>query len=96
MSTVLSNMHDERNGMVETVRKYILHNFLFTDDESVLSNRESLIQKGVIDSTGALEVINFLEDTFGIRVEDAEMVPENLDSVDCIVQYVWSKQAARN
>ncbi|WP_455389667.1 hypothetical protein [Petrachloros mirabilis] len=82
--------------MVETVRKYILHNFLFTDDEGALSNKESLIQKGVIDSTGALEVINFLEDTFCIRVEDAEMVPENLDSVDRIVQYVWRKQAVRN
>lgn len=94
MSTISSNMHDELGDMVDIIRKYILNNFLFTDDEDVLSNGESLIQKGVIDSTGALEVINFIEDTFGIRVEDAEMVPENLDSVDSIVHFVKTKQAS--
>lgn len=73
------------------IRAYILENFLFTDDESALNSADSFLDKGVLDSTGILEVIYFLEDEFGVKVEDDEMVPENLDSVDNIVKFVNSK-----
>jgi acyl carrier protein len=76
------------------VRGYILENYLFTDDQSVLSSEESFLDKGVIDSTGILEVISFLEGEFGIKVEDDEMMPENLDSVKNIVLFVNAKLAA--
>jgi acyl carrier protein len=76
------------------VRGYILENYLFTDDQSVLSSEESFLDKGVIDSTGILEVISFLEGEFGIKVEDDEMMPENLDSVNNIVLFVNTKLAA--
>ena len=75
------------------IREYILENYLFTDDQSALSSSDSFLEKGIIDSTGILEVIHFLEDEFKVRVEDDEMVPENLDSVDNIVQFVARKQA---
>lgn len=76
----------------DKVRECILDNFLFTDDQSVLSNEDSFLDKGIIDSTGILEVIFFLEEEFGVKVDDEEMVPENLDSVNNIVKFVNKKQ----
>ena len=78
----------------QKVRSYILENFLFTDDESALNSADSFLEKGVLDSTGILEVIYFLEDEFGVKVEDDEMIPENLDSVSNIVKFVDSKSKA--
>ncbi len=77
----------------DTVRKYILENYLFSDDQSALADDDSFLDKGIIDSTGILEVIYFLEDDFGITVEDDEMMPENLDSVNNIVSFIEKKQA---
>lgn len=74
------------------IRRYILENYLFTSDEKALVDGDSLMLRGVIDSTGALEVIFFLEETFGIKVEEEEMVPENLDSIDKIVAYLQRKK----
>ena len=74
------------------VRGYILENFLFTDaSSSVLADSDSFLDKGIIDSTGILEVIYFLEDEFGISVEDDEMIPENLDSVANIAAFINRK-----
>lgn len=74
------------------IRAYILENFMFTDDESALNNADSFLDKGVLDSTGILEVIYFLEEEFGIKIEDDEMIPENLDSVNNIIKFVSVKQ----
>ena len=74
-----------------SIREFILENYLFTDDESELKNNESLIESGVIDSTGIMEVIAFLQKEFDIVVEDDEMIPENLDSVDNILNYLKKK-----
>ena len=78
----------------EQLRTYILENFLFTDDPSALVDSDSFLQKGIIDSTGIMEVIFFLEDELGVQVADTEMVPENLDSVDNLVAFVGRKKAA--
>ena len=75
----------------QKVRDNILHNYLFTDDQSALSNDMSFLERGILDSTGMLELILFLEGAFGISVEDDEMVPENLDSVNNVVAYVSRK-----
>ena len=77
----------------QQVREYILENYLFTDDESALSNEDSFLEKGILDSTGILEVIYFLEEDFEIKVEDTEMIPENLDSVNNIVAFIDRKNA---
>ncbi len=77
----------------QQVRDYILENFLFTDEASALANDASFLEKGIIDSTGVLEMIFFLEQEFALKVADKEMIPENLDSVNNIVRYVQSKQA---
>ena len=75
----------------QQLREYILDNFLFTDDQSILNNGDSFLVKGILDSTGILEVIYFLEDEFGIKVEDEEMIPENLDSINNLVAFVNKK-----
>lgn len=67
---------------------------MFTDDETALNDGESLLTKGVIDSVGALEITQFIEETFNIKVKEDEMLPENLDSVDNIVAFVQRKQSA--
>jgi acyl carrier protein len=76
----------------EKVRQFILKNYLFSSDESSLKDEVSLMQAGIIDSTGVLELIMFLEEQFGIKVADEEMTPENLDSVDRIVAFVGRKR----
>lgn len=74
------------------VRDYILENYLFTNEQSALNNNDSFLDKGIIDSTGIMEVIFFLEEEYGITVEDEEMIPENLDSVNNIVAFITLKQ----
>jgi len=76
------------------VKNYILENFLFTDDQAALDVDESFLAKGIIDSTGMMEVIYFLEDKFSIKIDDAEMIPENLDSVSSIVSFIGRKKNA--
>ncbi|MBK7543750.1 MAG: acyl carrier protein [Candidatus Competibacteraceae bacterium] len=78
----------------KTIRCYILENFLFTDDESALNSQRSFIEAGLIDSTGILEIILFVEETFGVKVDDEEMLPENLDSVNNLVAFIGRKQLA--
>ncbi len=76
----------------QTIRKFILENFLFTDDPAALSDGKSFLSSGMIDSTGVLEIMYFVEETFGISISDDEMVPENLDSVENLVAFVARKQ----
>jgi acyl carrier protein len=76
----------------DSVREYILKNYLFTTDASSLRDDVSLMQTGVIDSTGVLELIMFLQERFGLEVADEEMLPENLDSVQAITAFVKRKK----
>lgn len=76
----------------DEVSGYILENFLFSSDPRDLGKEESFLAKGIIDSTGMMEVIYFIEDRFGIRISDSEMIPENLDSVSRIARFVERKQ----
>lgn len=78
----------------QIVREYILKNFLFTEDQSKLNSTDSLLGKGIIDSTGALELVSFIEEQFSIKVEDDELVPENLDSVNKVLAYLQRKKVA--
>ena len=79
-------------AVASIIRKYVLENYLFTDNEDELKNDDSFLDKGILDSTGILEIITLIEEKFGIKVEDAEMIPENLDSVNNIVAYIARKQ----
>jgi acyl carrier protein len=75
----------------KAIRTFILENFLFTDDGEALKNSDSFLTMGIVDSTGIMEVIFFIEEEFGISVSNDEMVPENLDSVESLVAFVGRK-----
>ncbi len=74
------------------VREFLLSSF-YVADASSLDVDTSLLDQGIIDSTGVLEVIGFIEETFGITVEDTELLPENLDSIEGIAQYIIRKKS---
>ncbi|MDP1664619.1 MAG: acyl carrier protein [Methylobacter sp.] len=80
-------------NMKKIIRQYIMENLLFTEDESVLQDSDSFLDGGIIDSTGVMEIILFIEETFGIKINDSEMLPANLDSVDKLADFIQRKQA---
>ena len=73
-----------------TVRQFIIDNFLFGSDDG-LEDATSFLESGIIDSTGVLELVGFLEEQFEMSVEDEELIPENLDSINNVVAYVQRK-----
>ena len=74
------------------IRDFIRQNFLFGADEKIEAN-ESLLDRGIIDSTGAMELVSFLETEFAVEVTDRDLVPENLDSIAAITGFVTRKLA---
>jgi len=76
--------------MKEKIKEYIVENFLFGDGNG-LEYDTSFLDEGIIDSTGILELITFLEEEFSIAVEEDELVPENLDSINNVVVYLERK-----
>ncbi len=79
---------------VTRVREFVTRNF-FVSDAARLTDDASLLDLGVVDSTGVLEIIAFVESTFGLSVDDDEIVPANLDSIERIAAYVDRKLAAK-
>lgn len=73
------------------MRQFIINNFLFGVDDNQFRDEDSFLEKGLIDSTGVLELVAFLEEKYRIKVEDHELIPENLDSIAQIVAYVNRK-----
>jgi acyl carrier protein len=73
------------------IRSYILESFLYTSDVSKLRNDDSFLEEGILDSTGILELLMFVEETFGVQVDDEEVIPENFDSVDRLMRYILQK-----
>jgi len=82
----------DENTVLKEIREYVVENFLLGDEEDEFSDSESFLESGLIDSTGILEVIAFLEETYEIAVDDEEMIPENLDSVERVARFVLSKK----
>jgi acyl carrier protein len=72
------------------IRKFIMENFIL-DGEVDLSEEDSLLEKGIIDSTGVLELVAFIEETYQFKIKDEELVPENLDSIKNILQFIQNK-----
>ena len=87
-------MTTDSTAMRSRLRGFLLDNYLFTDDESALDDHASFLEQGTLDSTGILELVMFLEESFGITIADEEMIPDNLDSVAAALAFVQRKQAA--
>ena len=75
------------------VKKFIMDNFMMGRDEQELTETDSLLDKGIIDSTGVLELVSFIEETYDFAVEDEELVPENLDSIVNLEKYITKKKS---
>jgi acyl carrier protein len=80
-------MHDIK----QTVKDYIVENLFMGGEASDVEQATSFLEIGVLDSTGVIELVSFLEKAFGIKILDEEMIPENLDSLDSIERFVASK-----
>jgi acyl carrier protein len=76
----------------EQVRQFILTNFYVPSGQKI-EDQTSLLDSGLVDSTGVLEVISFIESSFGVAVADSETLPENLDSIARISAFVERKKA---
>lgn len=76
----------------DQIRQFIVQNFLF-GDESRLQDNVSFMEAGIIDSTGILELVTFLENTYQFKIKDDELTPENLDSIVNIQRYLDNKLA---
>ena len=76
------------------IREFILENFMIGEGEEELNGDNSFLEKGIIDSTGILELVMFVEETYGIEVADEEVIPENFDSVRKLGSYIKRKTAA--
>jgi acyl carrier protein len=76
------------------IKQFVLNNFLFTDDDSALADDTALIQGGIVDSTGILELIMFLEETWSIKVPPEEMTPANFETVAAVDAYLGRKLGA--
>jgi len=79
--------------MRNQIRRFIIENFLYGQGDGSLRDDDSFLEKGIIDSTGVLELVAFIEENFGIKVEDEELIPENLDSIDNLVTFINSKKS---
>jgi len=75
------------------IREFILENFMIGESEEDLDNDNSFLEKGIIDSTGILELVMFVEETYGIEVEDDEVIPDNFDSISKLSVYITKKVA---
>ena len=75
----------------QELRSFIQENFMLGSGTTELSDTESLLDLGIIDSTGILELVEFIENQYSMQVEDHELVPENLDSVENLVNFVHKK-----
>jgi len=81
----------DRQKIKDTLRSYISQNFMMFAAVESFRDSDSFLELGIIDSTGILELLQFVEETFGVHVEDDETVPENLDSLDCLSAFILKK-----
>jgi acyl carrier protein len=75
----------------QQIRRFIVDNFLFGEENNKLTPDDSLLEKGIIDSTGVLELVAFVERQYGFKIEDKELVPANLDSINNLIRFIDRK-----
>lgn len=80
--------------IAQQIRSFVIENFLYGDDRG-LEDTDLFLQQGIIDSKGILELVVFLEEAYGFRVEDEELIPENLNSVVLVSDFVMKKLQAQ-
>jgi len=82
--------------MQNEIRQFVIDNFLFGQSDRQLGNSDSFLESGIIDSTGVLELIAFIESKYEVSIADEELVPANLDSIDRVSAFVERKLQAKS
>jgi acyl carrier protein len=77
--------------MRQELRKFVIDNFLFGKNNDSFTDDESFLEKGIIDSTGVLELVAFLQSNYGLVIQDQDLIPENLDSIDNLVRFAETR-----
>lgn len=85
-------METALNNIKEEIRKFIIENFLFGDSSDMIGDDDSLMENRIIDSTGILELVEFLEESYKINVTDEDLIPENLDSLSNAASFISRKK----
>ena len=75
----------------EELRNFILENFIIDENPSQLDKNQSFLESGIIDSTGILELVSFIEEHYNITVDDKDLIPDNLDSLNNVVNFINKK-----
>ena len=89
--TATTQTDGNTDEIAQRVRAFLVDTFLLGDDDG-FGNGESLLDSGIVDSTGVMEVVAFLEESFAITVDDDELVADNLDSVERLAAFVARKR----
>lgn len=84
----------DKDTLKKEIREFIVDTFLFGEGADSFSDSDSFMQNGIVDSTGILEVTGFIEEKFDFTIENEEMTPVNLDSVDNLVAFIAKKVSA--
>jgi acyl carrier protein len=90
--TATTQTDGSTDEIAQRVRAFLVETFLLGDDDG-FGNGESLLDSGIVDSTGVMEVVAFLEESFGIVIDDDELVADNLDSVERLAAFVARKRS---
>jgi len=75
----------------QTIRNFIIESFIIDGNPNQLGNDQSFLESGIIDSTGILELVSFIEEHYEVKIEDEELIPDNLDSVNNVVKFINKK-----
>jgi len=75
----------------DKIKNYIATNLLFSNNGFKYSDNASFLEEGIVDSQGVMELVMFVEDQFGIKVDDMDIVPDNFDSVTQLAAYIQRK-----
>jgi len=81
-------------NLAQEIRRFITDNFLFGKTRKDFTDEVSFLDIGIIDSTGVLELVNFIEETYSFKVQDEELIPANLGSIKSVAEYVARKVKA--
>ena len=78
------------------LRQYIAHNLIFSDDGFTYDDDASLLEAGIVDSLGVMELVLFVGEVLGVKVEDQDVTPDNFDSINKLADYVCSRMACEH
>ena len=78
--------------ILQEIREFVVTNFLFGQEDDRLNDDTSFMESGIIDSTGVLELVQFVEQQYEIQIEDEELIPENLDTLSNLVKFISNKK----